>query len=81
MAREAEMQRLMKTFETRADPATLPPAKDSVKKCKVMNKLSWRTWDRTSRNSGALGRLVLVWAYAQIMTSAAGKYCGAAPEK
>jgi len=34
---EAEMQRLMKGLETKADPAaSLPPAKDSVKKCKVM---------------------------------------------
>jgi transposase len=34
---ETEMQRLMKTFETKADPSSLPPAKDSVRKCKVMN--------------------------------------------
>jgi transposase len=33
---EEEMQRLMKGLETKADPAILPPAKDSVKKCKVM---------------------------------------------
>jgi hypothetical protein len=34
---EEEMQRLMKDLETKADPAfALPPAKDSVKKCKVM---------------------------------------------
>ena len=35
---EEEMQRLMKGLETKADPtaATLPPPKDSVKKCKVM---------------------------------------------
>ena len=34
---EEEMQVLMKSLETKADPtATLPPAKDSVKKCKVM---------------------------------------------
>jgi len=34
---EEEMRRLMKTLETRADlPMSLPVAKDSVKKCKVM---------------------------------------------
>jgi len=33
---EEEMQRLMKGLETKADPAILPTAKDSVKKCKVM---------------------------------------------
>ena len=34
---EEEMQRLMKGLETKADPAvSLPAAKDSVKKCKVM---------------------------------------------
>lgn len=34
---EEEMHRLMKGLETKADPeATLPAAKDSVKKCKVM---------------------------------------------
>jgi transposase len=33
---EAEMQRLMKSFESKADPSSLPIAKDSVKKCKVM---------------------------------------------
>lgn len=33
---EEEMQRLMKGLETNADPAILPKAKDSVKKCKVM---------------------------------------------
>jgi transposase len=33
---EEEMQRLMKGLETKADPAILPIAKDSVKKCKVM---------------------------------------------
>jgi transposase len=33
---EEEMQRLMKGLETKADPAVLPTAKDSVKKCKVM---------------------------------------------
>jgi transposase len=33
---EEEMQRLMKGLETKADSAILPPAKDSVKKCKVM---------------------------------------------
>ena len=34
---EEEIQRLMKGLETKADPAvSLPPAKDSVKKCKVM---------------------------------------------
>jgi transposase len=34
---EEEMQALMKNLETKADPtATLPAAKDSVKKCKVM---------------------------------------------
>jgi len=37
VACEAEMQRLMKAFESRADPSSLPPPKDSVKKCKVMN--------------------------------------------
>ena len=31
------MQRLMKRLETKSDPAaSLPPAKDSVRKCKVM---------------------------------------------
>jgi len=30
------MQRLMKSFESKADPSSLPIAKDSVKKCKVM---------------------------------------------
>ena len=42
---EEEIQRLMKGLETKADPAvSLPPAKDSVKKCKVMRlqKLSSR---------------------------------------
>jgi hypothetical protein len=34
---EEEMQRLMKGLETKADPtATLPPPKDSVKKCRIM---------------------------------------------
>jgi transposase len=33
---EEEMQRLMKGLGTKADPAILPTAKDSVKKCKVM---------------------------------------------
>jgi transposase len=34
---ELEMQTLMKSLETRADPtAALPTAKDSIKKCKVM---------------------------------------------
>jgi transposase len=33
---EQEMQRLMEGLETKADPATLPTAKDSVRKCKVM---------------------------------------------
>ena len=34
---EEEMQWLMKGLETKADPAaTLPPPRDSVKKCKVM---------------------------------------------
>jgi transposase len=34
---EEEMQVLMKSLETKADPtATLPPTKDSVKRCKVM---------------------------------------------
>jgi len=34
---EEEMQRLMKGLETKADPAvSLPAAKDSIKKCKVM---------------------------------------------
>jgi transposase len=34
---EAEMQRLMKSLEAQADPTkSLPAAKDSVKKCKVM---------------------------------------------
>jgi transposase len=33
---EEEMQQLMKGLETKADPATLPKAKDSVRKCKVM---------------------------------------------
>ena len=36
VACEAEMQQLMKGFETKADPSCLPTAKDSVKKCKVM---------------------------------------------
>jgi len=36
VACEAEMQRLMKAFETKADPSALPTPKDSVKKCKVM---------------------------------------------
>jgi transposase len=35
---ETETQRLMKALETKADLSiSLPPAKDSVKKCKVMN--------------------------------------------
>ncbi len=34
---EAEIQRLMQTLEGESDPSSLPPAKDSVKKCKVMN--------------------------------------------
>jgi transposase len=33
---EAEMQRLMKSFESKADPSSLSVAKDSVRKCKVM---------------------------------------------
>ena len=33
---EEEMQQLMKGLVTKADPAVLPTAKDSVKKCKVM---------------------------------------------
>jgi hypothetical protein len=35
---ETEIQRLMNELETKADPADrpLPPAKDSVRKCKVM---------------------------------------------
>ena len=38
IACEEEMQALMKKLETKADPAAgLPPAKDSVKKCKVMH--------------------------------------------
>jgi transposase len=36
VACEAEMHRLMKGFETKADPSSLPTPKDSVKKCKVM---------------------------------------------
>ncbi len=36
VACEAEMQRLMKSFESKADPSSLPVAKDSIKKCKVM---------------------------------------------
>jgi hypothetical protein len=36
VACETEMQRLMKGFESKADPSSLPIAKDSVKKCKVM---------------------------------------------
>lgn len=34
---EAEIQCLMEKLEGQADPSSLPPAKDSVKKCKVMN--------------------------------------------
>ena len=34
---EAEIQCLMEKLEGQADPSTLPMAKDSVKKCKVMN--------------------------------------------
>lgn len=34
---EAEIQCLMEKLEGQSDPSTLPPAKDSVKKCKVMN--------------------------------------------
>jgi transposase len=33
---ESEMQQRRKNLESKADPASLPPAKDSVKKCKVM---------------------------------------------
>jgi len=33
---EAEIQRLMQALEGQSDPSSLPPAKDSVKKCKVM---------------------------------------------
>ena len=34
VACETEMQRLMKHFETKADPSCLPPAKESVRKGK-----------------------------------------------
>ena len=34
---EAEIERFMQKLEGTADPSSLPPAKDSVKKCKVMN--------------------------------------------
>jgi transposase len=34
---EAEIQCLMEKLEGQVDPSNLPPAKDSVKKCKVMN--------------------------------------------
>jgi transposase len=41
---EAEIECLMKKFEGQTDLAELPPAKDSVRKCKVMKPAKAMTW-------------------------------------
>jgi len=50
---QAGMQRLMKNFQSMADPSFLPVAKDSVKKCKLMaSAKALAPWEECSRTDG-----------------------------
>jgi hypothetical protein len=62
-------------------PEHLFTLRQSVDLYRESCKPSWRSSDRTCRNSVALVRSVPGWVCARTTISAAGKYCGAAPEK